>query len=405
MTEYGIDEFIRRAERRVEFDRSRLATFDTLAANHAGRMKQLEQRLHDALASLSYDAFGMITESTVTTWASRHQAADVAERWYALKRTLAERQRTIEAVEADPRWATRQAMTMDKAGVLPAQIEELRPLLDEAESTYTRLYHQRLIDLTTKGWGSERYPHKGWKRFFTSEYLRDWEAADALVERSGCASWDELVQLWDEARIRRDTFRASMDDLEDQLRNIQNLEEQHAQAQAYVSTFDADAAATLGSLLEARRAGDKERLLIIDGLRHQIDYLNRIIERVRTERATVEEKLLALEQECDRYRIDAYRYRNKRFSADQLSRRLDVDEQRFAASVDRYDRMGETVVAFDAYSKASMIGDFLWWDVITDGRLDGNFIPEVASWRGERPGYTWTQDSQDTSATHYHDMS
>ncbi|MCU0329582.1 MAG: hypothetical protein MUC47_01240 [Candidatus Kapabacteria bacterium] len=402
MSEYGIDEFIRRAEQRIAFDRSRLTSYDGVSANHAERLQQLEQRLHDALASLAYDVLGTLDESSVTTWASRNNAPDVEERWYALVRTRGEKQRALEAVEADPRWATRQAMTMASAGVLPAQIEELQPMLTEAEETYGRLHHQRLGELVSKGWGTPTYPHQRWTRFFNSEFLRDWEAADALVERSGCASWDELVTLWDEARIRRDTFRASMDDLQDQLRNIQQLEERHAKALAYITGFEAHLAATLGALLEARRCGSHERLTILDGLRHQIDYLNRIIDRVRAERAAAEEKLLALEQERDRYRNDAFRYRNKRFTADQLSRRLGVDEERFAATMDRYDSLGATIVAFDAYTKASALQDFLWWDVITDGRLDGNFIPEVASWRGERPGYTWTSD---TPTATFHDIS
>ena len=42
--------------------------------------------------------------------------------------------------------------------------------------------------------------------------------------------------------------------------------------------------------------------------------------------------------------------------------------------------MGEArthIVEFHHYERWNPAADVLWWDVMSDGRLDGNFIPEV----------------------------
>ena len=44
------------------------------------------------------------------------------------------------------------------------------------------------------------------------------------------------------------------------------------------------------------------------------------------------------------------------------------------------------MVSFDRYSRASFATNFLWWDVMTDGRLDGDFIPEVQKHRSVHGG-------------------
>ena len=42
-----------------------------------------------------------------------------------------------------------------------------------------------------------------------------------------------------------------------------------------------------------------------------------------------------------------------------------------------YDDARTRVVEFHHYDRYDPVRDFLWWDVMTDGRLDGNFIDEV----------------------------
>jgi hypothetical protein len=52
----------------------------------------------------------------------------------------------------------------------------------------------------------------------------------------------------------------------------------------------------------------------------------------------------------------------------------------------RRERWGHThtqIVTFHDYGRYDPVRDFLWWDVMTDGRLDGDFIPEVHA-RGPR---------------------
>ena len=47
------------------------------------------------------------------------------------------------------------------------------------------------------------------------------------------------------------------------------------------------------------------------------------------------------------------------------------------------------VVEFHDYSRWDPMRDFLWWDVMTDGQLDGNFIDEVRA----RGPHTFDRDA------------
>jgi hypothetical protein len=55
----------------------------------------------------------------------------------------------------------------------------------------------------------------------------------------------------------------------------------------------------------------------------------------------------------------------------------------------RATRSYETVYVFDRYDRGRFVDDFLWWDLMTDGRLDGNFIPEVHRFRSAHPDWRY----------------
>jgi hypothetical protein len=103
--------------------------------------------------------------------------------------------------------------------------------------------------------------------------------------------------------------------------------------------------------------------------------------------------------EARRYKEESYRYRNKRFTQEQFQKRFGRGA-RYGRIYDRYSRANQTVYVFHDYDRASPLEDFLWWDLMTDGRMDGNFIPEVSEYYAERPGYQYERPgpSFDTAA-------
>ncbi len=140
----------------------------------------------------------------------------------------------------------------------------------------------------------------------------------------------------------------------------------------------------------------EEQFKILDGIDHQIEYLQNLYEKVTNDRNNLVTKAGKLSEEASKYKLNEYKYRNKRFSREQFDRKFDRDEDKYDRMYDRYDRYGETVYVFNDYGRSSFISDFLWWDLISDGRLDGNFIPEVNEFHSTHPDYSY-----DVSSTSY----
>ena len=130
------------------------------------------------------------------------------------------------------------------------------------------------------------------------------------------------------------------------------------------------------------------RIGVIEGLTQQIQYLQDIDAQVRRESADLQARAAALTVERDRYSSDSYRYRIKRFTDEQFAKRFGRAD-RFGRRAERYRSVSSTIYSFDAYDRANLSSDFLWWDLMTDGRYDGNFVPEVASYRQTHPDYSY----------------
>jgi hypothetical protein len=125
-------------------------------------------------------------------------------------------------------------------------------------------------------------------------------------------------------------------------------------------------------------------------MEHQVKYLDDLKVKIQQDMAQLQERAGKLATERQRYDADRYRYRNKRFTQEQFDKRFDRRRiERYDVLYNRYDRAGTTIYVFDDYYRASPLEEFLWWDVMTDGRLDGNFIPEVQEYHAMHPDYSY----------------
>src|SRR5262249_24424160 len=129
----------------------------------------------------------------------------------------------------------------------------------------------------------------------------------------------------------------------------------------------------------------------VSGLRAKRGYLDQIVdEQLVKPRAELRQQLAKVSQEITKWSRPKLAY--AQYPADQYQRRF-VDRQgRAWRFVDRYRKTYDTVYVFDRYDRGSLLEDFLWWDLMTGGRMHGDFIPGVADWRAAHPGYTYTPD-------------
>jgi hypothetical protein len=73
--------------------------------------------------------------------------------------------------------------------------------------------------------------------------------------------------------------------------------------------------------------------------------------------------------------------------------KLTVDPRaRYDKRFQRWGKVYQTVYVYDRWDRARYYDDLLWWDLMTRGRYDGSFIPEVQTYHQMHPDYAFDPD-------------
>ena len=318
-----------------------------------------------------------------------------------------ERQRLqarLSAIEQDPRVLNRDALLGPVVGSITLAIREAQegkgPLVALCEkAAHPRL--QRLLDLR---YGTAAY-EVGWYRL---DRFRDWKAGRAIARRfpehkTFAALRVPLEQafaavvVYDERLAALQAEVKACDDLIEERRAksdlLATLEPRHlTAARALLGDYLSDLAtgpsfASLG----ARLHGEADLELLAkrySGLRAQLKYLEEL-------QGTMLDPLsLELLKERERLGRDLTKYgkpkhAGDRFEREQVQRRFERPRLRTRKALDRYRKIETNVVVFHHYERSSLIDDFLWWDLITHGRVDGSHLPSVAAFHSAYPDYQY----------------
>jgi len=142
------------------------------------------------------------------------------------------------------------------------------------------------------------------------------------------------------------------------------------------------------------RAASSPLLLVFlraSGLHANIAYLEGI---QRSNIGELQKELYAQKQ-----KLDAQEQKTRRRWAPMpLDRFQKLTEDRRPSFQKRWDRFGKiykTVYVYDRWDRGQYYWEnLLWWDIMTRGRYDGSYIPEVVTWRRAHPGYVYDPDWQ-----------
>ncbi|MBB6052547.1 hypothetical protein [Armatimonas rosea] len=404
---YGVDDFVRAADTELRQYDAHAQRFDSLRASNAEKQAGLRQRLIDAQAQLA-DASLPDGPTAESVQRLADQLGAPALVWgfqevQARGQKIAER---LAQLTANPQFAERDIKLLR----LETELREVEPLYNEAKSERTRLQSQPgVLELIRREWGTPRYPHRGIFRFLKSEFLRDWKNADAAVAALKARDFAEIAQRHADRVEQESVLGERVLRLKNEQEAIQALVWEHEKLTAEQADLPRQTRARLGEDLAAYatvRGTDKlpdpeaakRATLALDGITHQISYLEQTQSKIDDDLTGLLERAAKLRDEKLRYETDRYRYRNKSFSQDQWDKRFGRTG-RYQKLGDRYERVTEVVYVYDDYYRPSLLEEFLWWDVITDGRIDGNFIPEVAEYREVHPDYAYERPVYDSGSS------
>lgn len=413
MSTHSTRDFIREAETQQTFYKDQIARFDAVLSDQAGNIATLLKKKDAALRTMTDILLPTFTQEECGVLALRLQKPALAGLYGEYLREQSQMQERITTIEQDERFQKFDALINPASGVLTTQIAELEPLFMGAETTLKKLRSMQGFErLRTNKYGRNDYAHQGVMRFLTPEYYTDNADAAAIMKQSGVSDFLDVLSEYNTAQDRVNTLAPSLQRLREECATLQALTEEHHRTKERLATLESayklriqEAIAEYCTLndkqtlarLFATATADKPDALAqmesafkhFDGVEHQVEYLRALQAKVTDDRNGLVQKSGTLADEARRYTADPHRFRNKQWTGDQFAKKFKRDTTRYDRTVHRYNRTGTVIYGFDGYDRISPFEEFLWWDIMTDGRLDGNFIPEVQEYYESHPDYEY----------------
>jgi hypothetical protein len=379
---YTRDQFLTAARQQYAWLRDRLNDTERVRQQHEqarGGLAQAQANALNALASLLLPA---LTPDAV------QRAIDLAgyAPWRAQPPTIAfaAMQRDLEskrvAIEADPLFRNQ------------AALPQIRQQREAAKAFLDRVDHPRIDRLMELGYGTPQYDVGFWRL----SYHQDHAAASRVIEAAGGRPFPEIAAEVMRARqgiagldaqIARTGFLADEHrKLAERLRALPNqmLNTARKQVTDHVMTVPV---ATMTRMLQ-RDQRIHRAYLEASGVSHKLGYLDHLVQRdVFGMRQKLGEEMARLQRDIAKF--SRAKKWNAVFPVDKFQRRFRDRTPMFQKHWARYDRSYRMVYDYDDYWRARMLEDFLWWELMTRGRVDGSFIPGCSMWYAAHPGHQY----------------
>jgi len=315
----------------------------------------------------------------------------------------------IVAIESDERYIGREHLLDPVAGELTlkfAEAETQLKIFDDSLAPYEA--EPEFLGLIEASYDTDAYTVGLWEL----QYYSDWKYGDIITEKFEQQRFRDVREGYLRLKEARDEFHRDFLAIKKQKESVESLVNERAQALSDLETLEVDT-------LNACRRQLREHLEYIDltelatwsaahpnitniikrihGIEKKREYLVELANRyLNTEREQVIAALTKLSAKVEKYSRPKHAYGF--IPVEEANRWLKDPSEKIAARRSHYQRSYRTIYEFDRYDAYDYARDMLWWDLMTDGRLDGDFIPEVDNWREQHPGATRILDSDITGA-------
>ncbi len=396
---YGVAQFQAAAKAQLSELGQVRARLTELKRAHGERREELARRLNAAKDELTASLLPAFTPEALAGAARLVGFPGLLQKGFPAQ-AEAERGRLsarIAGIEAEPAYRDRRLLRDPLVGTLTRALKELEEFRKPFADVVERFRHPRLSRLLEVGYGTPRYAVPFWR----TSYYADWKAGDEILERfPGKDAFEEILPGYLEAAGMLETYDPRIASLRAEILAGQRLEEElGAQRQALESLeprYLGLARIALAQHLEdvpldslaGALAGRPDLAVLVrkwSGLHHQLRYLDAIAD------GQIEPAFRRVDDDVRKLQKDLVKYSRPKnsgttFAPDAFQRRFDrTRNEKLRKRVDRIGGAHERVYAFESYDRGSFASDFLWWDLMTDGRIDGNFIPEVRSYYEAHP--------------------
>lgn len=403
-TTYTVSDFLRAAPRQRQALETALQRLERLKSENGARTQDLQRQFDEAASGLARLILPAFTADAVRKAGKRSAYAPLLSS-DPLAAMEAERKRLeadLARMEADPLYADRMALRGPGVGKLPLELKNLEEYRSSLAGALQRADHPRLERLLSVGYGTGEYK-VGWWRW---SYYADWKAGDEILEKfPDQKAFGDLRTVLLKMRDDLAVFDQRIAELRGDILAGERLEKDRDAAALRLSTLPdihlADWRQRIGKhvlsnpeVVADRLAGEPDMETLLKtcvGLRKKIEYLDGLAaaqldlpaEGIRAEIAKLEH---------DRVKFSRPKRAGTLFPAEAFEKRFRDRGDRLNKHFQRYEAAARSISDFTDYRRASFAADFLWWDLMTDGRIDGDFLPEVEAFRRAHPDHSWHSD-------------
>ena len=394
----------RRVQELVEVSQEAELTSRQQAAERA----ELEKRWGEARRELLEALLPTLTPEAIKRAAERvgygplRQPAAILQAVADERAALEQRQA---AIAADERFVNRELLRDPKVGTLTRKIAELEEYSSSFRDTVALCEHPRLARLLQTGYGTPAYSVPWWR----ASYYGDWKAADEILERfPDKKDFAAVLAEHQQAQGVLAVYDADLAELRQQVAAGEALEQEHADVSYKLANLEdrhlADLRDRVGRFIEDTglprlaprlKADPPLELLAVrfDGLCRQREYLGELAGQHAIALGALSEDLAKAQRAATKWQRPKSAY--KPITEEQLAKLRQRRDERHRKRLARVERGHTTVFGFAAYDRGSLAADFLWWDLMTDGRIDGSFVPGVQRFHEQHPGYRYERHDRD----------
>jgi hypothetical protein len=305
------------------------------------------------------------------------------------------------AIVRDPRYANRELLRHPRTGSLPTAIGQNMEYRQPAAAVVAACdAHPRFGRMWAEGFGTAQAGTPWWRY----SYWQDRSAADEIMKAfPGKTTFAEVRDAYARATQDLAVFDAEIASLRAQIAAGEALDREYAALHAEHRDLDARALeqtrgrilghvmGTDASLMAQRLRAQSALLMLFlraSGVSAKLSYLDGIqhakLGEIRQDIAAQHQRLAAAEMKTRR-----------RWAPMPIDRFQKLNEDRRPRYEKRWQRFGKTyttVHAYNQYNRARYYEDVLWWDLMTRGRYDGSYLPDVVHFHRTHPHYQFDPD-------------
>lgn len=324
---------------------------------------------------------------------------DKAAIFKALEDDKVRLQTRLAEIAADERFTRREELTHPNTGTLTRRVAELVDYMAGFQKVVASCQHPRFEHLLSVGYGTPNYAVPFWRL----SYYNDWKAGDEILERfTDKQDFGQIVAAYTEAEGVLQVFKTELAELRGQVAECEALAKEHMELSA---RFEDAAARHLEDLrgriasfirdmgiaaIGDRLSADPEVELLAkrwDGLCRKAEYLEGLTQAYREDLARAGQEMSKMDRTITKWSRPKALYLPV---TDDLLKKVKTERGiHYRQRLQKRQKQHALIFGFNDYHHGRLASDFLWWDLFTDGRIDGDFLPDVQRFRREHPNYRY----------------